>query len=130
MPLIQITLSTPTPLPAAAVTALQRESTQLMQRILRKNPTLTVSSVSQLPPAAFAADGEAVASAASLLATITAGTNSVAEKAEFIAAAAGLLGACIGPTTAPIYVALQELPATDWGYDGCSQAARRAGGQS
>ena len=49
MPLIQITLSTPTPLPAAAVTALQRESTQLMQRILRKNPALTVSSVSQLP---------------------------------------------------------------------------------
>ncbi|OHC64359.1 MAG: hypothetical protein A2045_07480 [Rhodocyclales bacterium GWA2_65_20] len=50
-----------------------------------------------------------------------------AEKADFIFAAKSLLTVAIGQTAAPIYVALHELPAESWGYDGQTQAARKAG---
>jgi 4-oxalocrotonate tautomerase len=62
---------------------------------------------------------------AQLEALITAGTNSAAEKAAFIRAAHDMLGTVLGPLASPVYVALRELPAGDWGYDGATQAARR-----
>jgi phenylpyruvate tautomerase PptA (4-oxalocrotonate tautomerase family) len=37
------------------------------------------------------------------------------------------LTVAIGQTAAPIYVALHELPAESWGYDGQTQAARKTG---
>lgn len=126
MPLINITLTGPSAAPST-ILHLQQETTRLMQRILRKEAALTVVSVTQLPAGACAADGQAVATAASLQAMITAGTNSAAEKADFIFAANSLLTAAIGPSTAPTYVALHELPADSWGYDGQTQAARKAG---
>ena len=64
---------------------------------------------------------------ASMQALITAGTNSAAEKADFIFAANKLLTATGGPGAAPTYVALHEIPAESWGYDGETQAARKAG---
>jgi 4-oxalocrotonate tautomerase len=87
---------------------------------------LTVVSVTQLPLGAFSANGQPVAVGTSLQAMITAGTNSAAEKADFIFAAKSLLTAAIGPSDAPVYVALHELPAESWGYDGQTQAARKA----
>jgi len=81
-----------------------------------------------------------LAAAASLQALITAGSNSEAEKAAFISAAHAMLAAprpacpwsaAFAATPAPCYVALHELPAASWGYDGQTQAARqlaRAGG--
>ena len=125
MPLIQITLTGPQAAPAT-VQQLQQETTRLMHTILHKEAALTVVSVSQLPAGAFTANGQAVATGASLQALITAGTNSAAEKAAFIFAAKSLLTAIFGPSDAPIYVALHELPADSWGYDGQTQAARKA----
>lgn len=126
MPLVQITLSGP---PAApdTIARLQREATRLMADILRKDAALTVVSISQLPAGAFAANGRAVATAASLQAMITAGTNSAAEKADFIFAAKSLFTEGFGPSDAPVYVALHEIPADSWGYDGQTQEARKAG---
>ncbi len=55
---------------------------------------------------------------------ITAGTNSSAEKSRMIAAMHALLGEELGALPAASYVVIHELPATDWGYAGCTQAAR------
>lgn len=129
MPLIHITLAGQ-PAPPATIAALQRDTTHLMRDLLHKEAALTVVAVTQLPTGSYAAGGRAVGNAASLLATITAGTNSDADKAAFVAAATGMLNAAIGDSDAPIYVALQELPASDWGYNGHTQAARRAGRQA
>jgi 4-oxalocrotonate tautomerase len=125
MPLIQITLTGPQAAPAT-IQQLQQETTRLMQTILHKEAALTVVSVSQLPAGAFTANGQAVATGASLQALITAGTNSAADKAAFIFAAKRLLTVTLGPSDAPLYVALHELPADSWGYDGQTQAARKA----
>ena len=126
MPLIQITLTGRQADPST-IRQLQQQTTQLMQTILHKEAALTVVGVTQLPAGTFSAGGEPVAAGASLQAMITAGTNSEADKAAFIFAAKTMLTAAIGPTTAPIYVALLELPAASWGYDGQTQAARHAG---
>lgn len=126
MPLINIALAGANLAPST-IQHLQQETTRLMQSILRKEAALTVVSVTQLPAGAFSANGQAVAAAASMQALITAGTNGAAEKADFIFAAKSLLTVAIGPSTAPIYVALHELPAKSWGYDGQTQAARKAG---
>ena len=103
MPLIQITLAGPQAAPAT-IQQLQQESTRLMASILRKEAALTVVSVTQLPEGACSANGQAVATSASLQALIT----------------------TFGPSDAPLYVALHELPADSWGYDGQTQAARKA----
>lgn len=126
MPLVQITLSGP-PAAPEAIARLQREATRLMADILRKDAALTVVSITQLPTGAFSANGQAVTIAASLQAMITAGTNSTAEKADFIFAAKSLFTVGFGPSDAPVYVALHEIPADSWGYDGQTQAARKAG---
>ena len=124
MPLIQITLTGPKAAPAT-IQHLQQETTRLMASILHKEAALTVVNVSQLPEGACSANGQAVATCASLQALITAGTNNAAEKAAFVFAAKTLLTATFGSSDAPLYVALHELPAESWGYDGQTQAARK-----
>lgn len=126
MPLVQITLSGPSAAPET-IARLQHEATLLMADILRKDAALTVVSIMQLPAGAFSANGRAVSASASLQAMITAGTNSAAEKADFIFAAKSLLTVAMGPSDAPIYVVLHEIPADSWGYDGQTQAVRKAG---
>ena len=133
MPLIQIVLSGPDATPAT-IRALQQETTELMQHILRKEAALTVVSVTQQPAGSHAVGGEPLAAAASLQALITAGSNSEAEKSAFILAAKTMLTAgradcpwatAFATSPAPLYVALHELPAASWGYDGQTQAARK-----
>ncbi|MDR1994389.1 hypothetical protein [Azonexus sp.] len=124
MPLVQIVIAGPAPIPAT-VRRLQKETTRLMRDVLRKEAALTVVGITSVPAAAVTAGGEPVAAAAWLQGQITAGTNSTAEKAAFIAAAEAMLTAALGTLAVPTYVVLHELPATDWGYDGLSQATRR-----
>ena len=60
--------------------------------------------------------------------SITQGTNTAEEKSAFVAQAYAELAAQLGgrgglePAS---YVIVRELPATDWGYGGATQAARR-----
>lgn len=124
MPLIQIAVAGPAPSPAT-IQRLQQETTRLMRDVLHKEAALTVVGVSHLPSFAVAAGGAVAGRAAWLQGLITAGTNSNAEKASFIGAAEAMLADALGDRSAPTYVCLQELPATDWGYDGRTQAARR-----
>jgi 4-oxalocrotonate tautomerase len=60
--------------------------------------------------------------------SITAGTNTAAQKAAFIEAAQAALQqhlAAGGRLEPASYVVVREWPATDWGYDGRTQRARQ-----
>ena len=136
MPLIKITIAGQSP-NAAQTRQLQAETTRLMHDILGKKAALTVVSVSCLPASALSAAGQAladggavVATAAYLEAFITAGTNSAGEKAAFIAAAHAMLCAVLGQPAAPVYIIIHDQPASDWGYDGQTQAARSLAAQA
>jgi 4-oxalocrotonate tautomerase len=128
MPFVRISLAGQ-PATPAQVAELQRHATALMAQVLGKRADLTVVAVEQQPAAHWSVGGAAPADLrpplAQLEALITAGTNNAAEKAAFIRAAHDMLGTVLGPLASPVYVALRELPAGDWGYDGATQAARR-----
>ena len=60
---------------------------------------------------------------------ITAGTNSTAQKAQFIRAAFDAIERIVAPNGGlepASYIQVRELAATDWGYGGLTQDARRS----
>jgi 4-oxalocrotonate tautomerase len=106
---------------------LQTEITSLMASVLRKKAELTSVLVEQVPAAGWSIGGKPLTVAAHLDAKVTAGTNTVDEKARFVAAAHALLKAVLGPDLpTATYVVVDELPANAWGYDGLTQAHRAA----
>ena len=109
--------------------ALAEELTKLTATLLGKNAQLTAVTIADLPAAQWFIGGREVgAPTAFLEVSVTAGTNTPEEKAAFIAAAYRELGRQLAPggELAPAsYVVVRELPASDWGYDGITQAARR-----
>lgn len=132
MPFIRIALAGPCP-PADQIAHLQRQTTDLMARLLGKRPEVTVVTVQATPASQWSAGGEPLAASATLAqmeAFITTGTNSGDEKADFIRAAHALLLSVLGPAASPVYVMVHEIPASDWGYDGETQAARKLAAQS
>ncbi len=121
MPFVRITLTT-----AAAPLVQQRIAagfTRLMAEVLGKKAELTAILV-ESPAGLWTIGGEAVARAAHVEALVTAGTNSAAQKADFLAAARALLAAELGALPTATYAVVRDMPADDWGYDGLSQAAR------
>ncbi|WP_028999732.1 tautomerase family protein [Azohydromonas australica] len=132
MPLVRIALAGTDPTPAQ-VADLQRRMTALMADLLGKQAGLTVVTVERQPAARWSVGGVALADGTALAhveAFITAGTNSAAHKSAFIRAAHDALATVLGPLASPTYVLVQELPASDWGYDGATQAARRVAAPS
>ena len=127
MPLLQLHLAGTWPV--ATQSALQAGLTRLMAEALGKRAALTVVSVQQTPPAQWSGGGASLpaeAWRASLVAHVTAGTNTPAEQAVFIAEAHRLLVDTLQPpAAAPVYVIVNEVPAHAWGYDGRTQADRR-----
>lgn len=108
---------------------LQRGITDLMADVLGKHRDLTVVMVQGLAIDGCSIGGEALAEqtlAAVIEAVITEGTNTPTEKARFIRAAHELIIAVLGSVASPIYVLINEVKPGDWGYDGATQAARRA----
>lgn len=110
----------------AQIAALQEGLAQLMARPLRKKPELTVVAVdANAGRASLGCESLARGEwTAQLTAMVTAGTNTREEKAEFQRLAHELLARTFGEPSAPLYVVVQEIPGTDWGYGGLSQAAR------
>lgn len=103
--------------------------TDLTVSILRKRREVTSVVIDDIPPARWYVGGRMVHQPIAWLEVdITQHTNTEAEKADFIAQAWGLLrqhlalGASLAQAS---YVTLRELPASDWGYDGQTQAHRR-----
>lgn len=110
----------------AQVATLQEGLARLMARPLRKKSELTVVAVDATPGHA-SVGGVGLARGAwtgQLTAFVTAGTNTEEEKAGFQRLAHALLSDHFGEPSAPLYVVVQEVPSTDWGYGGTTQAAR------
>lgn len=125
MPFISIKVAGPALAPEQ-IKVLQIQTTALMAEVLRKKAELTAVLVEQAPIQGWRVGANAVPVAAHLEATITAGTNSEAEKARFIAEAARMLKTVLGANL-PVatYAVIQEIAAEAWGYDGLTQAERR-----
>jgi 4-oxalocrotonate tautomerase len=103
--------------------------TRLTVLHLRKRAEVTAVIVEDIPATRWYVGGDGVQRSTALLeVSITAGTNTEQEKAAFIAAAFAELHDQLGagqPLEQASYVIVRELPATDWGYSGLTQAARR-----
>lgn len=129
MPTLQLKLTPVLPAPAQA--ALAAELTQLTATVLGKRPEVTAVLVElvELVPQWFIGGVPVAQATAWLTISITAGTNTAAQKAAFIAAAHALLQRHLGTLAPASYVIVHELPATDWGYGGQTQAARQAARQ-
>lgn len=125
MPFVHIRL-TGQPLSPEAQARLSAAITGLMENLLGKKAELTAVLIEQPAASGWSIGGRPVATAAHLEATITAGTNTAAEKARFIAEAMELLrSAATAPLSVATYVVVREVDAQSWGYDGLTQAARR-----
>ncbi len=109
--------------------ALAHALTQITAQHLGKREEVTAVVIDDLPAARWYVGGRDVQRATALLEiTITAGTNTVAQKQAFISAAFAELQEQLGygqPLEEASYVTVREVPATDWGYGGQTQAARR-----
>ena len=109
--------------------ALAHALTELTARHLGKRPEVTAVFIDDVPAARWHVAGTDVQSPTAFLEiSITAGTNTEAEKAAFIQAAFDELQRQLGygqPLEPASYVIVRELPASDWGYGGQTQAARR-----
>ena len=109
--------------------ALASALTDLTVQLLGKRREVTAVVIDDLPAARWLIGGATVAQPTALLEiSITEGTNTEEEKAAFIAAAFAELQRKLagdGALAAASYVVVRELPASDWGYGGRTQQARR-----
>lgn len=127
MPFIRIT-TTATP-PAALQQALCGRATDLIFELMGKRHEVTSVLLQSVPAAGWtigAAPLPPGRHAAHCDIHITAGTNTVEEKAAMIRAMHAALGEALGALPEATYVVVHEFAATDWGYDGRTQADRRA----
>jgi 4-oxalocrotonate tautomerase len=110
--------------------------TRLTAQHLSKRAEVTAVMVEDLPAARWFVGGKVVMGATAFLEiSVTQGTNTPAQKAAFIEAAFAELQTQLcgadssddAPRLEPAsYVIVRDLPATDWGYSGQTQAARSA----
>lgn len=105
---------------------LARTLTDLIASDLAKRHDLTSVQIEAAPAQTWTIGGKRPPSTAHLEVFVTAGTNTVEQKREFQKKAMALLRAEWPELYPPTYVVVHELPATDWGYDGMSQADRAA----
>jgi 4-oxalocrotonate tautomerase len=125
MPFIRVTAVGPT-LAAEQVSRLGSGITALMEGVLRKKGPVVSVLVEQPVTAGWFIGGDPAQIAVHIDATVTAGTNSAEEKADFIDKAMKLLRAVIGAELSPVtYIVIHEIPAQSWGYDGRTQESRR-----
>ena len=109
---------------------LARALTAITAEILGKRPEVTAVIIDDLPAAQWFVAGRDVQRPTAMLEiSITQGTNTSAEKSAFVTAAFDELRRQLahgGALEEASYVIVREVPATDWGYGGQTQAARKA----
>ena len=109
---------------------LARALTRITAEVLGKPAEVTTVTIDDLPAARWYVGGNDVERpTAQLDLRIAAGTNTPAQKQEFIRQAFLELQRQLGyghPLEAASYVLVHELPAGDWGYGGITQEARRS----
>lgn len=128
MPFLDIRLSAPC-LPEK-VAQIAARMTDLTVELLGKRREVTAAVVQCVAPGHWAIGGESlnIAGSASffLEVNVTEGTNTPAQKADFVAAAFAAAEVILGKLDAASYVIVREIPAEAWGYQGRTQAARAA----
>ncbi|RWR31140.1 hypothetical protein D2T31_05455 [Sinirhodobacter populi] len=127
MPFARLTL-----IPAQSSDVIQRltdDLTTLIAGDLGKRHELTAVLVETPDPARWTIGAAAYEVAAHLEVCVTAGTNTDAEKRSFVGNAIHLLRQAMPTLATATYVVVKELPATNWGYDGETQAARAMAGR-
>ena len=110
--------------------ALASALTSLTAHFLGKRPEVTAVIIEDLPTVRWYIGGYAAQRPTALLEiSITQGTNTAEEKAAFIQAAFAELQRQLcdhmGQLEEASYVIVRELAASDWGYGGHTQLARR-----
>lgn len=129
MPFVNIKVAGPTLAPEQ-VQRLQQGAVRLMAEVMRKKPELTAVLVERVDAAGWSVGGEPARAAAHLDVKVTAGTNTEAEKARFVADAMRLLRDVLGGDLNPVaYAVVHEVPGDAWGWDGRTQAERAAAGR-
>ena len=127
MPTLQLKLAPP--VAGAVRDALAAQLTELTAGLLGKRPEVTALMVEALPATHWYIGARAEPGPTAWLEiSITAGTNTAAQKAAFIEAAHAALQDQLGagqPLAPASYVIVRELPAGDWGYGGRTQRARQ-----
>ncbi|MFD8543077.1 4-oxalocrotonate tautomerase family protein [Streptomyces sp. NPDC059649] len=121
MPYFRVTVPDPD-LPADVQRALAEGLTQLAVSALNKSSARTIVQFNLVAAGSYFVDGKALTGRrdAHVEGSLTLGTNSAAEKADFIARAGELLTEILGPL-ARAGVALHELHPESYGYHGVTQ---------
>ena len=108
---------------------LAKALTSITAEILGKRPAVTAVFIDDLPAAQWYVGGEYVQRPTAMLEiSVTAGTNTPAEKEAFVKAAFEELQRQLahgGRLEEASYVIVRELPASDWGYGGRTQQSRQ-----
>jgi 4-oxalocrotonate tautomerase len=127
MPTLSLQLCPPQP--PEVLRSLAQALTRITAHCLGKRPDVTAVMIDALPQGHWFIGGQTPQRPTACLAVrITAGTNTSEEKAAFIREAHALLAEALGGQGGleeASYVVVQELPASDWGYGGRTQLARR-----
>lgn len=100
------------------------ELTEIIAKDLGKQRDLTSVLIETPENAQWSIGATSRAVAAHLEIYVTAGTNSEQEKRVFVSNTMTLLREALPALDPATYVIVKELPATDWGYDGYTQADR------
>lgn len=122
MPVLQLKLFPAQP--AHRCAELARSLTALTGALLGKNEEVTAVLIAQ-PPHWFVGGTVPARPTALVEIDITQGTNSVEDKDAYIATVHAELRRQLGELAEASYVVVREVPATDWGWGGRTQAARR-----
>jgi 4-oxalocrotonate tautomerase len=123
-----LTLKLSSSLSEKTLEALSSSLTKITHDLLGKREELTALMIEALPSRQWFIGGEPIfGPTAWLEISISAGTNTEAQKESFIHAAYDVLKASLnsnGVFALASYVIVREIPMTDWGYGGITQAAR------
>ncbi|MGF1727329.1 hypothetical protein [Photobacterium nomapromontoriensis] len=125
MPKLILTLNTQ--LPQDSINMIATNLTSLTQTLLNKQPEVTRIHVNQNQSPCFVNASLVTESPAFDLAIyITKGTNTDAQKSEWLSATYHFLSNVLGENTPtqPNYISIIELDAASWGYNGLSQFTR------
>jgi 4-oxalocrotonate tautomerase len=122
MPFARLTL-TPALAPERA-SRLAAELTDLVAASLGKRHDLTSVLIETPGETLWTIGGHPRATAAHLEVCVTAGTNSDEEKRTFVANAMRTLKEALPGLDPATYVIVKEMPGSDWGFDGRTQADR------
>ncbi len=130
MPTLTLKLAAPPDPPRDQ--ALASALTAITAATLGKRAEVTAVMIEELPVARWFIGARPVQRPTALLEiSITAGTNTTVQKAAFIEAAFAELQSRLAPGASleeASYVIVREVAATDWGYGGKTQQARRGQG--